>query len=88
MKCEIADLICGALDDAGLEYTRHDEYSGRGMYGETTVGVVVADLTILMAGVFAVGCDLGDGFPATTDEMRNALTRLRTDNMGRDIIVY
>jgi hypothetical protein len=37
MRLETAQALCAA-DNDGL--TIHEDYSGRGMYGETTTGVV------------------------------------------------
>lgn len=98
MKKETADLVCAALDESGVEYTRRDDYSGRGMYGKTTVGIVVGGMgTFVGAAVraaFAMGqadsTRYGDAEPPIDPEdFAREIARVRTDNMGRsDVIVY
>lgn len=78
MTKETADAICETLDEDGREYTRHDDYSGRGMFGRTTVGIV---------------CEFGDflagvaGVPSNLDFRAN-ITGIKTDDMGRSTIYY
>lgn len=43
MNIEKAEAIVDKLNDKGIEARLHEGYSGRGMYGEMTTGVVVRD---------------------------------------------
>ena len=72
MKLENAEAIVEHLNDNGAEADVQSDYSGRGMYGVTTAGVVTryfADVTHAMG-------KLG------IEDSR------RIDNMGLDMIVY
>jgi hypothetical protein len=56
------------------------DYSGRGMYGDTCVGIVVSDVLELGAAIARFVED---------EELREELTiNSRTDSMGMDTIVY
>jgi len=44
MKLDAAIDLVNALQDNGFEAETYEDYSGRGMYGETTTGVV-SDIT-------------------------------------------
>ncbi len=49
MNIEKAEAIVDKLNDKGIEARLHEGYSGRGMYGATTTGVIVADRTAAVA---------------------------------------
>jgi hypothetical protein len=74
MDQEIVKMLVKTLQDA--DYDVRPAYSGRGMYGEKCIGVVVAT-----AGeIFRLGqllADYGDGISIP-----------RTDNMGLQMIAY
>jgi hypothetical protein len=56
------------------------DYSGRGMYGDSCVGIVASDLLELGAAIARIVED---------DELREELvSNSRTDSMGYDTIVY
>jgi hypothetical protein len=58
------------------------DYSGRGMYGKTCVGIVVDDVDLLELGA-AIAETIED------EELRKALiSGSRTDSMGYSTIVY
>lgn len=86
MTKETADRLCDALDEIGAEYTRMDDYSGRGMYGKTTVGVVVGSWQTLLRAVAVAAGRATDADPGR--EFQKELGRLRDDSMARDIVVY
>lgn len=70
------------LRDAAEEYgvTFRDNYSGRGMYGDSCIGFVFDSghmHGVTMALIDALGIDLA-----------NEITTSRTDNMGLDTIIY
>lgn len=73
---ELLEEIAQEVDGS----TRTD-YSGRGMYGSTCVGIVASDLLQLGAAIARVVED--------NDELRDELlSNSRTDSMGYDTIVY
>ena len=72
MKIENAEAIAEALQDEGIEAEVHEDYSGRGMYGESTAGVVAGVATEVTWFMGKLGID----------------DRRRVDSMGRDCIVY
>lgn len=77
------------IEDAGYE---PQSYSGRGMYGSQCLGVVVTDLGKFIGDVLyeiAVRIDDGECHAVELCEpISDAFRGMRTDNMGRDIIVY
>ncbi len=89
MKAETAKAICDALDDQGAEYARHADYSGRSMYGKTTVGIVVGDFGTFIGAVARAAANMGPDGSTGADEFVEDVSKVRWDNMGRsDIIVY
>ena len=40
MKKEIADILIEEADNVGIDLKAYEKYSGRGMYGKDTVGIV------------------------------------------------
>lgn len=49
MDIEKAEAIVDKLNDKGIDARLHEGYSGRGMFGATTAGVIVADRTAAVA---------------------------------------
>ena len=86
MKLELAQQLVEAMEYVGYEAELREAYSGRGMYGNTTAGIVcggageVLHAVIVSASLFV---DQEDGFSLFEDE-----DMFRTDSMGRDMIVY
>ena len=74
-------------DDEGL--TLREDYSGRGMYGEKTAGVV-GNLSEFLVAIAYVGITMGkDGIDENECyEFVEAISKLETDNMGRQMIFY
>lgn len=76
----------------------YEGYSGRGMCGEETTGIVVDDIQTLLSVAAEVGYIAADAeaFAAETgvtdeitiDELTQELAELRTDSLGRRMIVY
>lgn len=80
MQKPLAELICECDYDLEL----YEGYSGRGMYGETTTGVVCDNLTQILKAVIE-SADIfvsDDGYPLYTN------LNLRWDNLGRGYILY
>ena len=65
-----------------IEGTPRYQYSGRGMYGKTCVGIVCEQRDLLRLG-YAIGEYIGDS--ELRDIMLNGYT---LDDMGRSIIIY
>ena len=87
MKLEHAELLA---DELGMliEVELREDYSGRGMYGENTSGIVVDSMNEFLKG-------LGDYLETaheddfeTIKEIGAAIRRLKTDSMGYQIIIY
>lgn len=80
MHKQLAQIIADEVD--GQVY---ENYSGRGMYGKETTGVVVSDLGQVMSALYSSSAHIG--------ELRDAgeldqVEKFRWDSMGLDIIVY
>ena len=72
MKLEHAEQIVEHIEGEGGEASLYEDYSGRGMYGSTTAGVVADSASSVARALAALGIT----------------ERLRHDSMGLDIIVY
>jgi len=76
MTYEQAQEVCDILRDGYCNADVRENYSGRGMYGKTCIGIVYnGPLTLVGAACIEVGMDYGD-IPT------------RTDSMGLSTIVY
>jgi hypothetical protein len=91
---DLARLIEDAAD--GLDGVFTDEYSGRGMYGKTCVGVEFEDTSNLIALGIAIAYNVAENALLVhgadpldaIDNVMNDLQNMRWDNMGTGIIVY
>ena len=72
MELKNAKAIVDNLTNLGIDASLYENYSGRGMYGRTTAGVVVSSV----------------GSVETAMKMLDIDDRCRTDSMGLDVIVY
>lgn len=97
MKKETVAAILEAADEIGLEMKEREGYSGRGMYGKDTVGIVLDSENDLLVSVATAAIRLKEkedeleDAPGTltVEEFLDDIKRIRRDNMGRDsIIVY
>lgn len=98
MKLETANAIVKAAEDAGKEVRLTESYSGRGMFGKMTAGVIGSHSDVMIgithacyrAGRSAMEAELENDGTATDSakDMLHELGRLRQDNMGYDIILY
>lgn len=90
---EQLDAFQETIDDYDEEVGAQvrDDYSGRGMYGTTCIGVVIGDLRFLPAITAELAYIVGELAPS--DDI-TALTEFlwelptETDSMGRSTIVY
>jgi len=66
-------------NDADGDVSIYQEYSGRGMFGNTTTGIVVpgeGTLDYLLAEI------------SFTSEEKNQIKKFRKDNLGKQLIIY
>lgn len=86
MKLKHAELIAKTAYDYGVEVEVRENYSGRGMFGKTTAGVVgnMGDIVRAVAGAAA---DLAVAEPDEVDDFVRDMN-LSFDNMGFDMIAY
>lgn len=77
------EIFENSLLDAGLEPDTdlRDDYSGRGMYGETCIGIVCAPSEY-------TGFIASYAIAALDDVDCGWLNRVASDNMGRSMIYY
>lgn len=78
-----------ALQDAGLEM--REDYSGRGMMGETTAAVEADSFTDVLRAAVDVAGDVvksPDCYEFNYDDFYKAMKKLRYDQMGRGLIFY
>ena len=86
MKLEAAKFLVEVAEFAGIEASVYHDYSGRGMFGEKTVGVTVENpIALLGAAIEYAARYLDDGqYPIADWDLH----KLRSDSMGRDAILY
>lgn len=86
MDMELAEMIIEAMENNGHEAELRSDYSGRGMYGKSTHGVVIeCGIGIAMAAVISnadIFVDDDDGEPIFVIES------IRSDSMGLGTILY
>jgi hypothetical protein len=92
MTIEQAKFLKRVTEDCGnQECDIRETYSGRGMYGRETVGIVVDSLPQLLTDVLNyINDHLSEGaasFEYTGTEPIY-FDQFRTDNMGRSMILY
>lgn len=83
MKLSTAEKIEQAAQDLGLELDLREDYSGRGMFGKKTAGVVGGLGDIIKSIAHAATRLKEEEADDFVDDMDIAI-----DNMGRDIIIY
>lgn len=87
MKKTTADLLVSAAEDNDIDLEVYDNYSGRGMYGTKTCGVV-GNLRDLIASVAIASREFKDEESYSHEDFVDDLQNMRTDNLGRDFIYY
>lgn len=89
MEQDLAELICEALHNESESYEIRYDYSGRGMYGKETTGIVVeCSLATVLAIVIS-----NAGLFCTTDseglyEPSFDARDICQDSMGQSTIIY
>jgi hypothetical protein len=88
MEAKFAKMIVDNAMNCDVELELREDYSGRGMYGNSCAGIV-GDPSDIMLCVAMTAFDMGEDpededFEDFCDDIRT----LRSDNMGRDMIYY
>ena len=84
MDIELAKKLVEILEDRGEEASLYEAYSGRGMYGRTTAGVVCDGLgTLLQVVIEDAPQFVEDDYP-----MFDNISGFNTDSMGMSTIIY
>jgi hypothetical protein len=83
MTIQTAHAIIAASADLGEDARLVESYSGRGMMGRTTAGVVVPSVAAAIAAVAAAVADADE-----PEQMAADLRRVEWDTLGRQIIIY
>lgn len=91
MTKETAEFLKEAIENNGGDATIHEDYSGRGMYGSTTCGIVVDDPMSVLADVLKYISESlidEDNETCIYEGRRFTADSFRMDNMGRRTIIY
>ena len=84
---ELAEMIIEAMENNGLTGELRSDYSGRGMYGKSTHGIVIKHgIGEVMAAIIN-NADIfvdEDGIPIFADPIES----IRSDSMGLSNIIY
>jgi hypothetical protein len=87
MEKALAEKLVEVLNNEGHEAEVHEGYSGRGMYGKTTYGVVCNSIGTLLSIVICHAdsfCVDEEAWPMAYFQPED----FSTDSMGRDTIIY
>jgi len=84
MKLEVAKFIC-EIADAELK----EDYSGRGMYGKTTAGIIV-DSSCTAGCIFGEAIEeaWNQGKEEMMEDILHELKSYKQDSFGLDKIIY
>ena len=87
MDMELAEMIIEAMENNGMDAELRSDYSGRGMYGKSTHGIVIEDgIGNVMAAIIN-NADIfvdEDGDPIFS----GFIELIRSDSMGLSNILY
>jgi len=75
-----------AAQEMGIETDLHEEYSGRGMYGASTAGVVFSTHADFCACLAYASSEMTH--EGKEDDLIEDMTKLSIDSMGSSIIFY
>jgi hypothetical protein len=88
MTSEAANFLVNVADSYGIEARLRDDYSGRGMYGSSTHGIVTDEPIHLLSCAIDYAASEA-AYDENTDNIPNfSEERFSTDNMGYDTIIY
>lgn len=92
MKLTTAQALVEASMGSDHELDLYENYSGRGMYGESTAGVVCDDFAAFATALAAMLQTIADDEPGLCDRfiepIVDEMRKLRHDSMGRQTIFY
>ena len=94
MDLELAETLVQVLEDEGIEAELRESYSGRGMYGRETAGVVLREGNvgdIVQAVINNASCFIAEeNEPVEFFDLseRFTVSGFRQDSMGTGIIIY
>ena len=92
MKLELAEKLVEFIVDCG-DYTEKDvyiieEYSGRGMYGDTTTGLVVPSVNVLIQYTIMFAPELSEIHDEDDIYSFETINELHIDSLGRSYLIY
>lgn len=89
MKYQAAKLIYKAAQENDYEVELIENYSGRGMFGKTTTGLVLADINVFIRVVaFASKMFVADNDYLFFEDFLNDFLPVKMDSLGNDFIFY
>lgn len=89
MELHAAELVKKAADYNDYDISIYKEYSGRGMFGETTTGLVCSDINVLIKVIaFASKMFTPDDNYLFFEDFLNDLLPVKMDSLGKDVIFY
>ena len=85
MDMELAEMIIEAMENNGHEAELRSNYSGRGMFGKSTHGIIIeCGIGVVMAAVISNA----DIFVDDDGEPIFVIESIRSDSMGLGTILY
>lgn len=84
MQKKTAVALRNAAEELGVDIEMDKDYSGRGMFGDTTYAVTLSGIASLATLIAVAARDLETGHEDFVEDMQN----LRSDNMGREYVYY
>lgn len=98
MTKELAELLVEAAQNNGSEAKIRESYSGRGMYGQETFGVVVdSEASLIVDLLQYIRDNIADNEDAEGNEFKTwkgkdipglEISCFRVDNLGGRVIIY
>lgn len=85
MNKKTAVALRNAAEELGVDIEVDKDYSGRGMYGDTTYAVTVSGVASLASLIAVAGRSIDS---ASHEQFVTDMQNLRSDNMGRDYVYY
>lgn len=85
MDIALAKVLVNIVEESGEQASIYDRYSGRGMYGDTTTGIVIDHLLYLTMALITQAHLLVD---ENGDAIFVDIEQLRCDNLGKQFILY
>jgi hypothetical protein len=85
MQKKTAVALRNAAEELGVDIEVDKDYSGRGMFGDTTYAVTVSGVASLATLIAVAGRSMDS---ANHEDFVEDMQNLRSDNMGRDLVYY